>query len=70
MIFQIVNPDRLWIEALTFDAVAGARSATARLNDGRSLKLDYQGTGLPTATRRSRSISRSPRARRDCAWAS
>jgi RND family efflux transporter MFP subunit len=46
MIFQIVNPDRLWIEALTFDPIAGARSATARLNDGRSLKLDYQGTGF------------------------
>ena len=46
VIFQIVNPERLWIEALTFDAVAGARSATARLNDGRSLKLDYQGTGF------------------------
>ncbi len=46
MIFQIVNPDRLWIEALTFDAVAGAQSATARLNDGRVLKLDYRGTGF------------------------
>ncbi|MGL5448028.1 MAG: efflux RND transporter periplasmic adaptor subunit, partial [Rhabdaerophilum sp.] len=46
IIFQIVNPDRLWIEALTFDAVAGARNATARLNDGRSLKLEYQGTGF------------------------
>ncbi len=34
------------IEALTFDAIAGARSATARLNDGRSLKLEYQGTGF------------------------
>ncbi|MGL6210205.1 MAG: efflux RND transporter periplasmic adaptor subunit, partial [Paracoccaceae bacterium] len=46
IIFQIVNPDRLWIEALTFDAVAGARNATARLNDGRALKLEYQGTGF------------------------
>jgi membrane fusion protein, heavy metal efflux system len=46
LIFQIVNPDRLWIEALTFDALAGARTGTARLNDGRSLKLDYQGTGF------------------------
>lgn len=46
VIFQIINPDRLWIEALTFDAVAGATNATARLNDGRSLKLDYQGTGF------------------------
>ncbi len=34
------------IEALTFDAVAGATNATARLNDGRSLRLTYQGTGF------------------------
>ncbi len=46
IIFQIVNPDRLWIEALTFDAVAGARNASARLNDGRALKLEYRGTGI------------------------
>ncbi len=46
IIFQIINPDRLWIEALTFDAVAGATNATARLNDGRSLRLAYQGTGF------------------------
>ena len=46
MIFQIINPERLWIEALTFDAVAGATNATARLNDGRSLRLAYQGTGF------------------------
>jgi membrane fusion protein, heavy metal efflux system len=46
IIFQIIDPDRLWIEALTFDALAGAKTATARLNDGRPLKLDYQGTGF------------------------
>ncbi len=46
VIFQIVDPERLWIEALTFDALAGAKTGTARLNDGRSLKLDYQGTGF------------------------
>jgi membrane fusion protein, heavy metal efflux system len=46
IIFQIINPDRLWIEALTFDALAGAKTGTARLNDGRSLKLNYQGTGF------------------------
>jgi membrane fusion protein, heavy metal efflux system len=46
VIFQIVDPDRLWIEALTFDALAGAKTGAARLNDGRSLKLDYQGTGF------------------------
>jgi RND family efflux transporter MFP subunit len=46
LIFQIANPDRLWIEALTFDALAGASNATARLNEGRSLNLSYQGTGF------------------------
>jgi membrane fusion protein, heavy metal efflux system len=46
IIFQIVDPDRLWIEALSFDALAGVKTGTARLNDGRSLKLDYQGTGF------------------------
>ncbi len=46
MIFQLVDPERLWVEALTFDALAGAKSGTARLNDGRSLRLDYQGTGF------------------------
>jgi hypothetical protein len=45
-IFQIVNRDRLWVEALTFDAFAGARSATARLPDGRTVELEYQGTGF------------------------
>ncbi|MGL4440784.1 MAG: efflux RND transporter periplasmic adaptor subunit [Bosea sp. (in: a-proteobacteria)] len=46
MIFQIINPDRLWVEALTFDALAGAKTGTARLSDGQSVKLDYQGTGF------------------------
>ncbi len=46
IIFQIIDPARLWIEALTFDAMAGTRNAAARLGDGRALKLDYQGTGF------------------------
>ncbi len=46
MIFQIINPDRLWVEALTFDALAGAKTGTARLSDGQSVKLDYQGSGF------------------------
>jgi membrane fusion protein, heavy metal efflux system len=45
-IFQIINPDRLWIEALTFDALAGAKTASARWGEGRALKLDYRGTGF------------------------
>ncbi|GJD87965.1 efflux RND transporter periplasmic adaptor subunit [Methylobacterium hispanicum] len=46
MVFQIVAPNRLWVEALSFDALTAAQDATARLADGRTLKLAYQGTGL------------------------
>jgi len=46
MVFQIVDPNRLWVEALSFDALTAAENATARLADGRTLKLAYQGTGL------------------------
>jgi membrane fusion protein, heavy metal efflux system len=46
VIFQIIDPGKLWIEALTFDAMAGTRNAAARLSDGRALKLEYQGTGF------------------------
>ncbi|MGU3545069.1 efflux RND transporter periplasmic adaptor subunit, partial [Methylobacterium sp. A52T] len=46
MVFQVVDPTRLWVEALSFDALAAAQDATARLADGRTLKLAYQGSGL------------------------
>ncbi|GJD93188.1 efflux RND transporter periplasmic adaptor subunit [Methylobacterium iners] len=46
MIFQIVDPACLWIEALSFDALTTAENATARLSDGRTLSLTYQGAGL------------------------
>lgn len=46
MVFQVVDPGRLWVEALSFDALAAAQDATARLADGRTLKLAYQGSGL------------------------
>ncbi|MET7247825.1 HlyD family efflux transporter periplasmic adaptor subunit [Methylobacterium sp. EM32] len=46
MVFQIVNPERLWVEALSFDALTPASDATARFADGRSLPLAYQGAGL------------------------
>ncbi|MGX7707097.1 efflux RND transporter periplasmic adaptor subunit [Methylobacterium sp. Gmos1] len=46
MVFQIVDPARLWVEALSFDALTPASDATARLADGRSLPLAYQGAGL------------------------
>ncbi|MGW5837858.1 efflux RND transporter periplasmic adaptor subunit [Methylorubrum extorquens] len=46
MVFQIVDPNRLWVEALSFDALTAAQDASARLADGRTLRLAYQGTGL------------------------
>lgn len=45
-VFQIVDPSRLWVEALSFDALAGGQDATARLADGRMLRLAYMGAGL------------------------
>lgn len=45
-IFQIVDPARLWVEALSFDALAGTRLATARTSGGRNLALKYQGSGF------------------------
>ena len=46
MIFQIVDPQNLWIEALSFDALTAGQRATARLPDGRTFDLTYQGSGL------------------------
>lgn len=50
-VFQIVEPSRLWVEALSFDALATGQDttnqgATARLADGRSLRLTFMGAGL------------------------
>ncbi|GJE81965.1 efflux RND transporter periplasmic adaptor subunit [Methylorubrum thiocyanatum] len=45
-VFHIVDPGRLWVEALSFDALAGGQDATARLADGRMLRLAYMGAGL------------------------
>jgi membrane fusion protein, heavy metal efflux system len=46
VVFQIVDPQRLWIEALSFSAPTGTQTATARSPSGRSLALKYQGSGF------------------------
>jgi len=46
VVFQIVDPERLWIEALSFNALSGTQTATARSPSGRSLALKYQGSGF------------------------
>jgi hypothetical protein len=44
--FQIVDPARLWVEALSFGAMEGRDAATARLAGGRSLDLAFRGAGF------------------------
>jgi RND family efflux transporter MFP subunit len=46
IVFEIVDPAKLWIEALSFEAMTGANSASARDAEGRSLSLSYQGSGF------------------------
>lgn len=46
IVFHIVDPSRLWIEALSFNVLDNARNASARTADGRNLSLVYQGAGL------------------------
>jgi RND family efflux transporter MFP subunit len=45
-VFQIVDPSRLWVEALSFDALARGQDATASTAEGRMLRLAYMGAGL------------------------
>jgi membrane fusion protein, heavy metal efflux system len=46
VIFQIVDPARFWVEALSFEAHAINGSAHGRFGDGRVLPLAYRGSGL------------------------
>ncbi|KQP80567.1 HlyD family efflux transporter periplasmic adaptor subunit [Methylobacterium sp. Leaf117] len=46
VVYRIVDPARLWVEALSFEALAEGSRATARLGDGGTLQLAYRGTGL------------------------
>jgi RND family efflux transporter MFP subunit len=46
IVFHIVAPEKLWIEAQSFDAIAGSGAASAKTNNGQSVKLAYRGSGL------------------------
>jgi len=47
-VFDIVDPSRLWVEALAFDrsAVERITGAAATLSDGRVVELEFAGRGL------------------------
>jgi hypothetical protein len=46
VIFQIVDPQRFWVEALSFEAQAIDGGADGRFADGRTVPLAYRGSGL------------------------
>ncbi len=46
IIFEIIDTSRLWVEALTFEPIQSASDSSARLSNGRSLKLSFRGAGL------------------------
>ncbi len=46
VIFQIIDPNRYWVEAASFESHPIDEVAAARLADGRTLALRYRGSGL------------------------
>lgn len=46
IVFHIVTPERLWVEALSFDAITGSGRASAKTAAGKSLPLTFRGSGL------------------------
>jgi RND family efflux transporter MFP subunit len=46
IVYRIVDPKRLWIEALSFIAISNGEDATARLSDEKTLALVYAGAGF------------------------
>lgn len=46
IVFQIVDPNRLWVEALAFETPHAGALASARTSDGRSLSLSFAGAGF------------------------
>ncbi|MDQ0506206.1 efflux RND transporter periplasmic adaptor subunit [Xanthobacter agilis] len=46
VVFRIIDPDRLWVEALGFSPDVGRSGASGRLPDGRSVTLAFLGAGM------------------------
>jgi membrane fusion protein, heavy metal efflux system len=46
IIFHIIDPARLWVEALSFEAIAGSENASALTSNGRTLSLTHRGLGF------------------------
>ncbi|THV12446.1 HlyD family efflux transporter periplasmic adaptor subunit [Rhizobium rhizophilum] len=46
VIFQIIDPSRYWVEALSFDAHSVTGAARGKFMDGTTASLSYRGSGL------------------------
>ncbi len=46
ILFQIVDPTRLWVEALSYSGVVAGEAGSANLADGRAINLRFEGAGL------------------------
>lgn len=46
ILFQIIDPDRLWVEALSYAGIVAGERGSALLPDGRALNLAFEGAGL------------------------
>ncbi len=46
VIFQIVDPAKLWIEALSFQALREVKEASARTSAGNALTITFKGSGF------------------------
>jgi hypothetical protein len=46
IVFHIVTPEKLWVEALSFDTISGTGRASAKTGNGKSLALTFRGSGL------------------------
>ncbi|HVG52525.1 MAG TPA: HlyD family efflux transporter periplasmic adaptor subunit [Xanthobacteraceae bacterium] len=45
MVFHIIDPSRLWVEALSYEALPAPKNATAQAGD-KQLKLSFRGAGF------------------------
>jgi cobalt-zinc-cadmium efflux system membrane fusion protein len=46
VIFHVIDPGRMWVEALSFDPMTGAETASANTVSGKQISLSYRGAGL------------------------
>jgi membrane fusion protein, heavy metal efflux system len=46
ILFQILDPSRLWVEALSYTGFSAGGTASVHLPEGRSLNLKFEGAGL------------------------